>query len=262
MKCTFLEDLSFLLTKCENSIIMTVVFTRVNRLNLFKKEYFSQYIVKISYKASNENHGGKTQMIITVGREFGSGGREVGKRLADALSIPCYDREIIIEVAKLNGISPDKVERISETDIRRVYAGTIGRTICAPVYYDRTAFDVMKSQKETIRKLAAEGDCVIVGHNADILLLDMNPLNIFVYADKESKLNRCMRRAKNGESEKILKRYMKKVDRERAANRSMISNSVWGKRENYHLCINTSGTEIKSLIPGLAEYVKSWFNKG
>ncbi len=198
-------------------------------------------------------------MIITVGREFGSGGREVGKRLADALGIPCYDREIILEVAKLNGITPDKVERITEADIRRVYAGTIGRTVCAPVYYDRGAFDIMAAEKDIIRRLAVEGDCVIVGHHADILLSDMKPLNIFVYADKESKLHRCLTRAKNGESEKVLKRYMKKVDKERAANRSMISNSVWGKRENYHLCINTSGTEIKSLIPALAEYVKVWF---
>ncbi len=199
--------------------------------------------------------------IVTIGREFGSGGRELGKRLADELGVPCYDREIIIEVAKSKGISPGRVERINEADIRRLYSGTIGRTIYAPLYYDKRALDVISAEKDVIRRLASGGDCVIVGHDADIVLKEMNPLNIFVYADREAKLRRCMSRAKNGETEKEILKHMKKIDKDRASNRSITCNSEWGKRENYHLLVNTSGREIKSLIPALSEYVKAWFAK-
>ena len=70
--------------------------------------------------------------IITIGREFGSGGRELGKRLADALHISCYDQEIVDEVAKLHGLDPGHVERISEADIRAAYSITIGRRFSVP----------------------------------------------------------------------------------------------------------------------------------
>ncbi len=197
--------------------------------------------------------------IITVGREFGSGGREFGKRLADALGIPCYDKEIISEVAKLKGISTEHVEHIAQSDISRIYAGTIGRTFSTPIYYNSMAFEVMASQQEVIKSLAEGGDCVIVGRQADIILKDMNPLNIFVYADKASKLRRCMERASEGETEKEILKQMQNVDKSRARNRRLMCDGEWGKREQYHLCINTSGIEIKALVPALAEYAKAWF---
>ncbi len=200
-------------------------------------------------------------MIITIGREFGSGGRELGKRLADALGIPCYDKEIIDEVAKLHGITPDHVEYITQLDIRSIYTSTIGRTMYEPTYYHHTAFNILKSQTDVIKKLASEGDCVIVGRQADTILTDMNPLNLFVYANKEAKLKRCMERATEGETEKYILKKMKKIDKVRAANRRFMRNSEWGKRENYHLCINTSEIEIKTLVPALAEYVKMWFSR-
>ncbi len=197
--------------------------------------------------------------IITVGREFGSGGRELGKRLADALGVPCYDKEIIAEVAKKQGVTPEYVERITQTDIMSVYAGTIGRSMYSSIYFNQTAIGVLSAQRDVIKKLAEENDCVIVGRQADILLEDMKPLNIFVYADKESKLRRCMARANEGETEKAIVKQMKKIDKDRASNRRMIGGGEWGNRENYHLCVNTSGKEIKSLIPALVAYANAWF---
>ncbi len=197
--------------------------------------------------------------IITIGREFGSGGRELGKRLADALGVPCYDKEIINEVAKLQDISPEHVEHITTADIRQVYPITIGRTLLTPIYYNNNAIQVLASQQDVIKKLAAQGDCVIVGRSADIVLADMNPLNIFVYADKASKLQRCLDRAQEGESEKEILKQMQKIDKDRASNRRMMMEGEWGKKETYHLCVNTSGMEIKALVPGLAEYAKNWF---
>ncbi len=199
-------------------------------------------------------------MIITIGREFGSGGRELGKRLADILGLPCYDKEIITEVAKMQDISPEQVEHITTSDIRRVYPTTIGGTMGAPVYYNHHAIGVLGAQQEVIKKLAAQGDCVIVGRQADVILKDHKPLNIFVYANKESKLKRCLERAKSGESEKEILRQMKRIDRSRAANRRIISDDPWGKKETYHICVNTSDMDIKVLAPVLAEYVRAWFS--
>ncbi len=196
--------------------------------------------------------------IITIGREFGSGGRELGKRLADELGIPCYDKEIINEVSKQRGVSPERVEKISNADIRQIYSFTIGRTLMSPAYLNNDTASVFFCQHEVVKKLAQDGDCVIVGRNADVILRDMHPLNLFVYADEQSKLKRCMERASEGESPKELLKHMKKIDKSRASNRAMIDHTPWGKKETYHLCINTSGVSIKSLVPALAQYVREY----
>ncbi len=198
-------------------------------------------------------------MIITIGREFGSGGREMGKRLADALGIPCYDKEIINEVAKLHNISPERVDKITQSDIMTVYPGTIGRTFSSHIYYNDSAIKVMSSQYDVIKRLASEGDAVFVGRNADVVLKEYNTFNIFVYADSESKLKRCMARSEGGETEKEILKAMKKINKDRASNRRLMTDDAWGKKESYHLCIDTSGRQIKALVPFVAEYIKAWF---
>ncbi len=199
--------------------------------------------------------------IITIGREFGSGGRELGKRLADALGVPCYDKEVINEVAKLRGIDPSQIDEIAEVEIRRVYPFTVSRTLLTPIYFTETEIDNWSAQEEVIKKLAEKGDCVIVGRFADVILEEYKPLNLFVCADKESKVKRCMERASEGETEKIIRKKMKKIDRARARNYKMYSGRKWGNAKGYHLCINTTGSEIKSLVPALADYARAWFNK-
>lgn len=89
----------------------------------------------------------------------------------------------------------------------------------------------------------------------------MKPLNIFVYADQISKLARCQERAGEDEhyAERDMLRRMKKIDRERAAYRELFTETEWGRKEAYHLCINTSGKQIKDLVPAVGEYAKIWF---
>lgn len=198
-------------------------------------------------------------MIVTIGREFGSGGRELGKRLADYLGVPCYDKEIIIEIAKNQGITPERVKAISETDIRKIYPSTIGRSFYSPIYFSNGLIDVFVEESEVIKRLASQGDCVIVGRSADAVLEDMNTFNIFVYANKESKIKRCLAKGREGDTEKVILKQMKKIDGSRAANHRVISSKEWGKKECYDLCVNTSNVEIKSLIPAIAEYVKAYF---
>ena len=201
--------------------------------------------------------------IITISREFGSGGRELGKRLADALHIPCYDHEIIEMVAQKSGLDKNYVAHVSENDIRVFYPATIAHRLIAPHPVMQQPVSVAVAEHELLKKLASEGDCVIIGRCADVVLREQKPLNLFVYADTQSKLARCQQRAEAGETltERDLLRKMKQIDKERAAYRELFTESDWGKKEAYHLCVNTSGKEIKTLIPALAEYVRLWFGE-
>lgn len=200
---------------------------------------------------------------ITISREFGSGGRELGKRLADALGIPCYDHEIIEMVAERHGFDKNHVAHVSEKDIRVFYPSTIAHRLITPHPMTQQSIKIAVAEHEIIKEIASKGDCVIVGRCSDVILREMDPMNLFVYADTASKLERCKSKADETErfSDKELLKKMKQIDKERAAYRAMFTEFDWGRKESYHLCINTSGKEIKALIPGIAEYVKLWFGE-
>ena len=203
-------------------------------------------------------------MIITISREFGSGGRELGKRLAEALHIPCYDHQIIEMIAKENGLNTDYVANVGEKCIEAAYPMTIGhRLAMMPVTVMDQPIRVAVAQRQLLEKFAQQGDCVIVGRCADVILKDYHPLNLFVYADAESKIQRCIDRAPEGEhlSRNDIARRMKQVDKNRAQYRQMFADSKWGAKETYHLCVNTSGHQIKDLIPGLAAFVRCWYGE-
>lgn len=201
--------------------------------------------------------------IITISREFGSGGRELGKRLAEYLGVPCYDHEIIDMVSEKHGFDKNYVSHISEKDIRVFYPSTIGHRFLAPTHTAQQSVQVTLAQHEIIRQLARQGDCVIVGRCADVVCREMKPLNLFVYADTLSKLARCQTRAAADEqfSERVMLRKMKQIDRERASYRELFTEESWGRKESYHLCVNTSGREIKTLVPAIGEYAKLWFEQ-
>lgn len=200
--------------------------------------------------------------IITISREFGSGGRELGKRLADALNIPCYDHEIIEMIARQHGFDERYVANVSEKSIEAAYPMTIGhRFAVSPVQIMDQSIRVATAQRKIIENFAEQGDCVIVGRCADAILEDMNPLNLFVFADMPSKVQRCMERAPEGENltANELERKIKQIDKQRAQHHQMYSDTKWGAKEGYHLCVNTSGREIKKLIPSLVQFVNGWF---
>jgi len=105
-------------------------------------------------------------------------------------------------------------------------------------------------------------NCVVVGRNADILLEKYNPFNIFVCADMQTKVQRCIERAKEGEdiSPKEIEKQIRRVDKNRARTREILSSSAWGQRDAYHLIVNTTGWDIKELTPAVAEFAKRWFD--
>jgi len=200
--------------------------------------------------------------IITISREFGSGGREAGKRLADILDIAYYDNEIISAIAKKSGLDAKYVDNISEKGIRAGYPVTFGRTFSLqPVMQNNTKVLVM--QQQILKDLAAKGDCVIVGRCADVILQEHHPFNLFFYANMTSKIRRCQERAPLGENftDQEMEKKIRRIDRDRAKYYDFFSNLKWGAKEGYHLCINTSDMEIKRLIPFVAEYAKDRFGR-
>ncbi|MBQ7465807.1 MAG: cytidylate kinase-like family protein [Oscillospiraceae bacterium] len=203
--------------------------------------------------------------VITISREFGSGGRELGKRLADALHVPCHDEQIIEMIAQENGFDQQYVANVSESSMEAAYPMTIGNRFAAmpAVPIMDQPIRVAVAQRRIIEELAAKGDCVVVGRCADVILRDLHPLNLFVYADMDSKVRRCMERAKEEENltYKEMVRKIKQVDKGRAHHRLMYDDGKWGAKECYHLCINTSGREIKAMVPAIAQFCKDWFDQ-
>lgn len=203
-------------------------------------------------------------MIITISREFGSGGRELSKRLADFLNYDYYDSEIISAVAQKSGMETGYVERNLSNHGWQSFPISFRGTIGSSAYMQANNVSLLLKQKEVIEEIGALGkDCVIVGRTADIILKDYQPFNIFVCAETKAKVRRCMERSHEGEnlSEKELIRKMKQIDKARSKTREIMSGSAWGQRDSYHLTVNTTDWEIKELVPAVADFAKSWFRR-
>lgn len=197
--------------------------------------------------------------IITISREFGSGGREIGKRLADEMGFKYYDREIITEIVKQTGKTEEYIKNISEKGVSP-YAFQFARSFAIYSEMQNSQTEILVSQKKVIEQIAQKGNCIIVGRGANIILKEYNPMNIFVYADMESKMKRCrMKRADEELTDKELKDKIKQIDKNRKKYHELISNIEWGDKKNYHICINTSQLEIKEIITALSNYIENWF---
>ena len=130
--------------------------------------------------------------IITIGREFGSGGREIGKRIAEGLGIAYYDKEILTEISKRTELAENYVRQVLEQRPITYYPITTGHSF----YVDldpgvKFANSIYVEQNNVIRDLASRSDCVIVGRCADYILRDMNPLRLFICGDMQHKMARC-----------------------------------------------------------------------
>ena len=200
--------------------------------------------------------------IITISREFGSGGRELGKRLADALGFAYYDREIVSSIAEKCNLDEGYVENVLRKGLTINVPVTFGHTFY--FYSDPTSeneLKVLNTQQQIIKELALRGDCVMVGRSSGIILEKYNPLRLFVYADMEWKVKRCRERASADEhlTDRELEKKIRQIDAGRARHQKLLTDRKWGDREGYDLCINTTSLEIKKIIPGLKEMALCWF---
>ena len=200
--------------------------------------------------------------IITIGREFGSGGKELAKRLADELGYSYYDSEIITLLAKETGMSEEYIKNISEKGIYPM-AFQFGKTFASFGALQSNQTEILVKQQEVLKKIAKKGNAIIVGRGANFILKDYNPLNIFVYANMESKIRRCKEKGSEDEnlSDKELEKKINQIDKARKNFYGMISGREWGEKDNYHLMINTSDFEIKNIIPAITQYVETFFRR-
>ena len=198
-------------------------------------------------------------MIITIGREFGSGGRELGRRLSENLGFAYYDKEIITGIAERTNLSEEYVHQIVEHKPLISYPIHIGRSfypVQDPIMKQNQ--EIYSEQHKIIKEMAEKSDCIIVGRCADYILKDMNPFKIFVYADMPSKIERCRKKAPENEklSDKEMAQEIKKIDKHRAKYYSFYTDLEWGARINYDMMINTSGKDIRKIASFLTSIIK------
>ena len=194
--------------------------------------------------------------IITIGREFGSGGRELGKRLSDHLGIAYYDKEIIDEIAKRTQLAEGYVRQVVEQQTALFFPITVGRTFhsTGSDYMLKQLTAVYAEQANVLREMAEKSDCIIVGRCGDYILKDHNPIRLFVYADMDAKVKRCREKADEHENltDQELIKKIRRVDRDRAKYYRYYTGQEWGNRANYDMCINTSSVPVKELAEALA----------
>jgi cytidylate kinase len=199
--------------------------------------------------------------IITIGREFGSGGREIGKRLASELGFAYYDKEIISAIAERSQLAEDYVNQVVENKIHTYYPITIGVSMATAPEDGMYAINrsIYAAQTEILEELAQKSDCVIVGRCADHILAEYKPFRIYVYADMAYKLARCHERGEDGEglSDKELEKRIRAVDKARAQYYRFYTGESHDDRLTYDLGINTSTVAIRDAVTAIAALVRA-----
>jgi cytidylate kinase len=197
--------------------------------------------------------------IITISRQFGSGGREIGEALSAELGIKCYDKELISIAAKESGIDADVFNNVDEKATNSLlYSLSMG------MYSFGNSFSgdqlpvndkLYLLQHKIIKKLADEGSCVIVGRCADYVLKDRkNVLRLFIYADKDYRIKRVIET--KGVKEHKAEQVISKTDKSRANYYNFYSGKKWGQPENYDLCINRTRLSDEQVVDIVKAYLK------
>jgi cytidylate kinase len=203
--------------------------------------------------------------IITVSRQFGSGGREVGERLAEILGWDYYDKEIIERLADEHGVDAEHVRHVLShhgwQSMQLTYRNSFSRAI--PHTYMST--QLMVRQREIIREIAEAGnDCIIVGRDADVILKEEKPFRIFICADMEARLERTMayeqRRPENERlTEKEVMKNIRRIDKNRIRTREILTGRSGRNGTTFDLTLNAAWRDIPKLAQALADFSLRWF---
>ena len=189
--------------------------------------------------------------VITVGREYGSGGRLIAQKAAEALGIPFFDRSIINMAAEETGLSADFIRRTEQQKTSSFLYNLYMSTQSLPVNDQ-----VFIAQSEVIRRVAAEGPCIIVGRCADYVLRnqsDVDALNLFIHAPMEERIRRVREEYKVQAPD--LRVYILKQDKNRAAYYEHFTDGQWGKAQNYHLAVS-SGLGLETIVRLLTDLMR------
>lgn len=192
-------------------------------------------------------------MVISIGRQHGSGGREIARLLAQELGIKCYDKEIVDEAAKHSDFSRDLINAYDEKRMSAfmLHAGGYGLN-----ENFRLNMQVVSAQFDAIRKIASKGDCIFVGRCADYILRDRSDLvSVFILGDMDERL-KCLER-RQGLDEAAARKKIKEVDKDRSSFYKYYSDQVWGDAQNYDLCINSSRLGVEGTVKVIMDYIKT-----
>ncbi len=202
--------------------------------------------------------------IITISRQFGSGGRELGKRIAEALGFDYYDREIITAIAKNQELEEEFVAGMMDRDLWKTIPMKFHHSFDNVNTAEITQQDLLREEQRVLEEIAAKGkNCVIVGRNADYRLKDQHPFRIFVCADLDARIDRCLLHEETGGADTIKKiaKNIQKIDKTRARNTSIVTGIEWGNPENYEITLNTTTWNLETMAPLIAEAAMKWFEE-
>lgn len=204
---------------------------------------------------------GDKKLIVTIGRQYGSGGGEVGKKLAEALGVHCYDKDILRMNSFESGIKESYFHMADELPGNKLLYKIIGNLIPeqgAPSFGSDlvSADNLFRFQSEVIRKLAAEESCVFIGRCADYVLEGSEGLvRIFLYADMEARVQRI--REKKFYEEKDIVKNIHRMDKERRDYHRYYTGRSWEDVENYDLMLNTAPLGVDGTVKEILDYLKN-----
>ncbi len=179
--------------------------------------------------------------IITISREFGSGGRTIGKLVAEKLGIPCYDAELISKISQESGFSENYIKDASEYASGGFLASAFANRSFGPTNEDY----LWSIQQKVITELAEEGPCVIVGRCADYILREKaDLLKVFIHADRKFRSERIVN--VYGETEEAPEQRVREKDKRRAAYYRFYTDMRWGIAQNYDICLNSGVLGIET----------------
>ena len=200
--------------------------------------------------------------VITIGRQFGSGGREIGEKVAEYFGITCYDNELLSRAAKESGFCEEMLEnhdeRPTSSFLYNLVMDTYSFGYNASHFVDMPiSHKVFLAQFDAIKKIASEGPCVIVGRCADYALNDLkNSVHIFIYGNEECKTKRIMERH-NVDAAKAKDMCIKK-DKQRQSYDNYYSSKKWGRADSYDLCVNSSILGVDGTVKLITQYIEDF----
>lgn len=188
--------------------------------------------------------------VVTISRQFGSGGRTIGKQLAQQLNIPCYDQELVEQIAAQSGLAK---EFITENGEYTAYSGWFANALATRDFSGRSTQDYLWSvQRNIILELAQKGPCVIVGRCADYILRDTaDCLTVFIHADMEMRAKRIVEQY--GQRQDSPEKRLRDKDKRRAAYYQFYTDMKWGAVENYHVALNSGILGLDRCVQILAQ---------
>lgn len=192
-------------------------------------------------------------MIITIGRQHGSSGREIARLLAEKLNYKCYDKEIVDEAANHSDFSRDLIDAFDEKRMSAfiLHAGGYGLN-----ENFRLNMQVVSAQFEAMRNIAEKGNCIFVGRCADYILRDHDDLiSVFILGDIDERL-KCLER-RQGLDEVEARKKIKEVDKDRSSFYRYYSDQTWGDAQNYDMCINSSKLGVEGTVQVILDYIKA-----